>query len=125
MIVRVGVLDLLRYHLFTVGHFWIPEYGNPNDPDDLAVLKGISPYHNIQKDVDYPSTLILTGDHDDRVVPMHSYKYTAALQQAQAGDSPILLRIEPQTGHGAGMPVAKEIEVTAAILAFIKRELEL
>ena len=100
----VGVLDMLRFHLFTIGAAWIADYGSPEDPKEFAVLHAYSPLHNVEDGTSYPATLVLTGDHDDRVVPAHSFKFTAALQRAQAGDAPVLARIETSTGHGLGKP---------------------
>ncbi len=124
VVVKVGVLDMLRFHLFTAGRFWVYEYGNPNNPNDFAYLRTYSPYHNIQSGVQYPPTLIMTGDHDDRVVPLHSYKYTAALQEAQGGNGSILLRVEKNAGHGQGKPMSKVIEEIVDTYAFLYQELE-
>jgi prolyl oligopeptidase len=114
----VGVLDLLRFHLFTIGAAWISDYGNPDDPEQFAQALAYSPLHNIHPGASYPATLVLTGDHDDRVVPLHSHKFTAALQHAQAGDQPILTRIEVSTGHGLGKPTALLAAEWADLLAF-------
>lgn len=114
----VGVLDMLRFHRFTGGLAWASDYGNPDDPDDFAVALAYSPLHNVREGVAYPATLVCTGDHDDRVVPLHSHKFTAALQHAQAGDAPVLTRIETATGHGAGKPLAKVADEWADKLAF-------
>jgi prolyl oligopeptidase len=100
----VGVLDMLRFHRFTIGHAWTHELGDPDLPEDFAYLRAYSPLHNVTEGAHYPATLVLTGDHDDRVVPAHSYKFTAALQRAQAGAAPVLARIETATGHGVGKP---------------------
>ena len=100
----VGVLDLLRFHLFTIGAAWMSDYGDPDDPEQFADALAYSPLHNVRPGTAYPATLVLTGDHDDRVVPLHSHKFTATLQHAQAGDAPILTRIETATGHGMGKP---------------------
>jgi prolyl oligopeptidase len=110
----VGVLDLLR---FTAGAAWTSDYGNPDDPDDFEVASAYSPLHNVGE-VAYPATLIMTGDHDDRVVPLHSHKFTATLQRAQQGSAPILTRIETQTGHGMGKPAAMVAAELADLLAF-------
>ena len=107
---NVGVLDMLRFHKFTIGWAWVSDYGSPEHPDEFATLLAYSPYHNVRKGVHYPPTLVLTGDHDDRVFPGHSFKFAAALQAAQAGDAPLLIRIETRAGHGAGKPTAKLIE---------------
>ncbi len=114
----VGVLDLLRFHLFTYGRAWVSDYGNPEDPDDFAVALAYSPLHNVRPGSAYPATLVTTGDHDDRVVPLHSHKFTAALQHAQAGPAPVLTRIEVATGHGAGKPAAYVASEWADLLAF-------
>jgi prolyl oligopeptidase len=115
---EVGVLDLTRFHRFTIGWAWTSDYGDPDDPDDLAVLLTYSPYHRIEAGAAYPPTLITTGDTDDRVVPLHSYKFAAALQHAQDGDAPVLLRVDTAAGHGAGKPVGKLVEERADVLAF-------
>ena len=114
----VGVLDMLRFHRFTAGATWIPEYGNPDDPERFVQALTYSPLHNVRPGSSYPATLVLTGDHDDRVVPSHSHKFTAALQYAQAGDQPILTRIEVSTGHGIGKPTALLAAEWADMLAF-------
>jgi prolyl oligopeptidase len=114
----VGVLDMLRFHRFTIGAAWISDYGNPDDPEQFAQALAYSPLHNIRPGSSYPATLVLTGDHDDRVVPLHSHKFTATLQHAQAGDQPILTRIEVTTGHGLGKPTALVAAEWADLLAF-------
>ncbi len=114
----VGVLDMLRYHKFTVGKGWIPEYGSSEDPEQFKYLIKYSPLHNLKPGVRYPSTMITTADHDDRVVPAHSFKFAAQLQQAHQGDNPVLIRIETQAGHGAGKPTSKVIEEQADIWSF-------
>ena len=114
----VGVLDMLRFSRFTIGAAWISDYGDPDDPDQFAVLRAYSPLHNVVPGTAYPATLVLTGDHDDRVVPLHSHKFTAALQHAQAGERPVLTRIETSTGHGAGKPTALQAAEWADLLAF-------
>ncbi|MBE7161442.1 MAG: S9 family peptidase [Williamsia herbipolensis] len=101
----VGVLDMLRFHRFTIGAAWTTEYGNPDDPADFPVLLAYSPLHNVEQGRTYPATLVCTGDHDDRVVPAHSLKFAAQLQYAQGGEAPILLRVDTRAGHGAGKPV--------------------
>lgn len=107
---NVGVMDMLRFHKFTIGWAWVSDYGSPETPEDFEVLRAYSPYHNIQAGEHYPPTMVLTGDHDDRVFPAHSFKFAAALQKAQAGDAPIFIRVETRAGHGAGKPTAKLIE---------------
>ncbi len=115
---EVGVLDLTRFHRFTIGWAWTSDFGDPEDPEDLAVLLRYSPYHHLVDGTAYPATLVTTGDTDDRVVPAHSYKFAAALQRAQGGDAPVLLRVDTSAGHGAGKPVSKLIEERADVLAF-------
>lgn len=115
----VGVLDMLRYHTFTAGAGWAYDYGTAQDSEEMFnYLKGYSPVHNVKKGVEYPATLVTTGDHDDRVVPAHSFKFAAELQEKQAGDNPVLIRIETNAGHGAGTPVSKTIEQYADIFGF-------
>lgn len=121
----VGVLDMLRYHKFTIGWAWQSEYGSSDDPEQFRFLRAYSPLHNLKPGVKYPATLITTGDHDDRVVPAHSYKFAAALQACQAGDAPVLIRIETQAGHGAGTPTAKLIDAAADTLGFVAETLKL
>ena len=115
---EVGVLDLLRFHQFTIGRAWIGDYGNPDDAEAFAWLRTWSPLHNVRPGTSYPATMVMTGDHDDRVVPGHSFKFGAALQAAQAGDAPVLVRVETSTGHGMGKPTALVIESRADVLAF-------
>lgn len=115
----VGVLDMLRFHKFTIGWAWVSEYGSSDDPEEFRSLKAYSPLHNVRPGTKYPATLVTTADHDDRVVPAHSYKFTAALQAAQGGDAPILIRIETSAGHGAGTPISKLIDEAADRLAFL------
>ena len=115
----VGVLDMLRYHTFTAGAGWAYDYGTADDSKEMfEYLKAYSPLHNVKKGVSYPATLITTGDHDDRVVPAHSFKFAAELQAHQKGNNPILIRIETNAGHGAGTPVSKTIEQNADLQAF-------
>ena len=114
---------MLRFHLFTIGWGWVSDYGSPEDPEDFAVLYAYSPYHNAQPGVAYPAVLITTADHDDRVVPAHSFKFAAALQHAQAGGAPVLLRLDMRAGHGSGKPMSKQIEEAADELAFLWSEL--
>ncbi len=117
---EVGVLDMLRYHQFTIGWAWASEYGRSDDKDQFAWLYNYSPLHNIEPGVSYPAVMVMTGDHDDRVLPGHSYKFAAALQAAQAGSSPVLLRVETSAGHGAGTPVGKLIDEAADRLSFLQ-----
>lgn len=119
----VGVMDMLRFDKFTAGHFWKDEYGSADDADEYRILRAYSPYHNIKPGTRYPATLIATADTDDRVVPMHSFKYAAALQAAQAGDAPILLRVETRAGHGSGLPISKRIDQSADNWAFLWKTL--
>jgi prolyl oligopeptidase len=115
---QVGVLDMLRYHKFTVGWGWAVEYGNADSAQYFPYLYKYSPYHNLKKGVSYPATIVTTGDHDDRVVPAHSFKYAARLQEYHKGPNPVLIRIETNAGHGAGKPTSKVIEEAADIWAF-------
>ncbi len=119
----VGVMDMLRYHKFTIGAAWAADYGTSDKPDEFKVLRAYSPLHNIKPGTAYPPVLITTADHDDRVVPGHSFKYAATLQAAQADGAPILIRIETRAGHGAGKPITKTIEEYADRLAFLTKEL--
>jgi len=115
----VGVLDMLRYHTFTAGAGWAYDYGTAEDSKEMfEYLKGYSPVHNVKKGVEYPATLVTTGDHDDRVVPAHSFKFAAELQDKQAGALPALIRIETDAGHGAGTPVSKTIDQYTDIFGF-------
>jgi len=115
----VGVLDMLRYHTFTAGAGWAYDYGTSEDNKEMfEYIKGYSPLHNVKEGVEYPATLVTTGDHDDRVVPAHSFKFAAELQEKHQGDNPILIRIETDAGHGAGTPVSKTIEQYADIFGF-------
>ncbi len=119
----VGVMDMLRFHNFTAGRFWVDDYGSSDDPEQFEALYAYSPYHNIRDGVEYPATLVTTADTDDRVVPGHSFKFAARLQAAQGGNEPILIRIETRAGHGAGKPTAKIIEEIADLWAFLVEEL--
>jgi len=115
----VGVLDILRYHTFTAGAGWAYDYGTSEESEEMFnYLKGYSPLHNIKEGTSYPATLVTTGDHDDRVVPAHSFKFAAELQEKQSGENPTLIRIETNAGHGAGTPVSKTIEQYADIFGF-------
>ncbi len=120
----VGVFDMLRFHKFTIGWAWMSDYGDPEKAEDFNVLFSYSPLHNVKPGTAYPATLITTADHDDRVVPLHSFKFAAALQHAQAGAQPILIRIEARAGHGAGKPLTKVVEESADRLSFLVRVLE-
>jgi prolyl oligopeptidase len=121
----VGVMDMLRFDKFTVGATWVGDYGSPGNADDFRVLRTYSPLHNIRKGAEYPPVLITTSDHDDRVVPGHSFKYAAALQAAQKGPAPVLIRIETRAGHGAGKPTSKMIDEWVDRLSFLKKELNI
>ncbi len=119
----VGVLDMLRFHTFTIGHAWVDDYGSSDDADEFQALLKYSPLHNLKPGTCYPPTMITTADHDDRVVPAHSFKFAAALQAAQSCDNPVLIRIETKAGHGAGKPTAKIIEEAADRYAFLVKSL--
>ncbi|HVU37475.1 MAG TPA: prolyl oligopeptidase family serine peptidase [Opitutales bacterium] len=119
----VGVMDMLRFNKFTIGWAWMSDYGSPDDPAEFKALYAYSPLQNIKPGTKYPATLITTADHDDRVVPAHSFKFAATLQKAQAGPAPILIRIETRAGHGAGKPTDKIIAETADQYAFLLKEL--
>jgi len=114
----VGVMDMLRFHKFTIGWAWQEEYGFPDKASDFKTLRAYSPLHNIKTGVKYPATLILTADHDDRVFPAHSFKFAAELQRAQADAAPVLLRVDLRAGHGAGKPTTKQLEEIADMYAF-------
>ena len=121
----VGVMDMLRFHNFTAGRFWTDDYGSSDNPEEFEALMAYSPYHNIKKGTIYPAVMITTADTDDRVVPGHSFKYAAALQEAQAGEDPVLIRIETRAGHGAGVPTDKVIDDYSDKWAFLMRNLEM
>ena len=114
----VGVLDMLRFHLFTIGWAWTSEYGTPGDPSEFAALHAYSPLHNLVEGTQYPPTLVTTGDHDDRVVPAHSFKFSAELQRCQAGAGPVILRVDTRAGHGLGKPIHALADEYADQLAF-------
>ncbi len=120
----VGVMDMLRFHKFTIGWAWVDDYGSPDDAAQFKALRAYSPYHNLKKGTRYPATLITTADHDDRVVPAHSFKFAAALQEAQGGPAPVMIRIDTKAGHGAGKPTGKKIEEIADQWAFLKHALK-
>ena len=119
----VGVMDMLRFNQFTAGRYWTSDYGSPQNAEEFKALYAYSPIHNIKAGTKYPATMITTADHDDRVVPAHSFKYAATIQEAQAGDAPVLIRIETKAGHGAGKPTAKIIEEQADIYGFLMKNL--
>ena len=114
----VGVLDMLRYHKFTIGYTWASDYGTSDDKTEFECLYKYSPLHNI-KATNYPATMVLTGDHDDRVVPAHSFKYAATLQEKNKSDNPMLIRIDTNAGHGAGKPTSKSIDEQTDIWSFV------
>jgi prolyl oligopeptidase len=114
----VGVMDMLRFHKFTIGWNWIADYGSSDNPEEFKALRAYSPLHNIRKGVTYPATLITTADHDDRVVPAHSFKYAATLQALASRENPALIRIDTSSGHGASNMI-KALETTADIYTFI------
>ena len=115
----VGVMDMLRYHKFTIGWGWAVEYGSSENEEQFDYIYKYSPLHNIREGVKYPATLVTTADHDDRVVPAHSFKFAAQMQHCQAGDAPVLIRIESNAGHGAGKPTSKRIAEEADTYSFL------
>ncbi|WZO99391.1 prolyl oligopeptidase family serine peptidase [Isosphaeraceae bacterium EP7] len=119
----VGVLDMLRFHKFTIGWAWIDDYGSSDDAGQFKAIHAYSPLHNLKPGTAYPPTLVTTADHDDRVVPAHSFKFAATLQEAHSGDAPVLIRIETRAGHGAGKPTTKQIEEAADKIAFLVKVL--
>ncbi|MBI1757545.1 MAG: S9 family peptidase [Fimbriimonas ginsengisoli] len=121
----VGVMDMLRFNKFTIGYAWMQEYGDPDKAEDFPYIYKYSPLHNIKPGVKYPPTLVTTADHDDRVFPAHSFKFATALQAAQAGNAPVLIRVETRAGHGAGKPISKIIEEVADEWAFLLKNLKM
>jgi prolyl oligopeptidase len=127
----VGVLDMLRYHKFTIGWAWKGDYGSSEDEINFKNLYSYSPLHNIKKDVNYPATLVTTGDHDDRVVPAHSFKFIAALQDVYKGPNPAMIRIDMNSGHasttitGSSKPVAKQIDEQTDVYSFTMYNLQM
>lgn len=115
----VGVMDMLRFHKFTIGWAWVSEYGSSDNPSQFQVLNAYSPLHNLKPGTRYPATMVTTADHDDRVVPGHSFKFAARLQACQSGNKPALIRIETSAGHGAGTPVRKLVDAAADMWAFV------
>ena len=124
-IAAVGVMDMLRFDQFTIGKQWTGDYGSPSDPAEFKVLRSYSPLHNVKVGTKFPPTLITTSDHDDRVFPGHSFKYAAAMQAAQEGPAPVLIRIERRAGHGAGRPISKTIEEYSDMWAFLAAALRM
>ena len=122
-VAHVGVMDMLRFQHFTIGWAWVSDYGSSDTPQGFATLHAYSPLHNLTQRA-YPATLLTTGDHDDRVVPAHSYKFAAELQHVQQGGAPILLRVQTRAGHGAGKPTRLIIEEKADVYAFLLAALE-
>jgi prolyl oligopeptidase len=120
----VGVMDMLRFHKFTIGRYWTVDYGSSEDPDEFKYLLGYSPIHNLSAEKDYPAVLITTGDHDDRVVPAHSFKYAATLQEMYSGKNPVMIRINTDAGHGAGKPTDMAIQEYTDVWAFIYKNME-
>ncbi len=116
---------MLRFHLFTIGWAYIADYGSPDDPEEFKTLLAYSPYHNVRSGTMYPATLLITGDHDDRVFPAHSFKFAAALQAAQGGPNPILLHVQRNAGHGEETPTLRLIQQWVMIPAFCIQTLEL
>ena len=121
----VGVMDMLRFHKFTIGWAWVDDYGSSENAEEFKALYAYSPYHNLKPGTEYPATMVLTADHDDRVVPGHSFKFGAALQHAHKGENPILIRIETKAGHGAGKPTWMQIEDVADQYAFLHTALKM
>ena len=121
----VGVMDMLRFHKFTAGRFWVDDYGSADNADEFKAIYAYSPYHNLKPGTKYPSTLVTTADTDDRVVPGHSFKFAARLQACQSGDAPVLIRIETRAGHGAGKPTSKLIEEVADQWAFLAKQFQM
>ncbi|TAE56564.1 MAG: S9 family peptidase [Nostocales cyanobacterium] len=121
----VGVMDMLRFHKFTIGWAWVAEYGSSENAEEFKTLYGYSPLHNLKPGTAYPATLITTADHDDRVVPAHSFKFAASLQECHVGDAPVLIRIETKAGHGAGKPTTKIIEEAADKWGFLVKVLDI
>jgi prolyl oligopeptidase len=119
----VGVMDMLRFNQFTAGRYWVDDYGSSENADEFKALYAYSPYHNIKAGTKYPATMVTTADTDDRVVPGHSFKFAAAIQEAQSGAAPVLIRIETRAGHGGGKPTAKVIEETTDEMAFLVKNL--
>jgi prolyl oligopeptidase len=118
-------MDMLRFHQFTAGRFWVDDYGSTDDPEQFRALHAYSPYHNLRPGTAYPATLVTTADTDDRVVPAHSFKFAARLQEVHEGAAPVLIRIETRAGHGGGTPTSKIIEEVADEWSFLVETLEI
>ena len=125
VLAAAGVLDMLRFEQFTIGWAWTSDYGSVKNEDEFKALYAYSPLHTLKSGTHYPATMLTTADHDDRVVPAHSFKFAAALQEAQGGPAPVLIRIETKAGHGAGKPTNKRIEERADMWAFLARALRM
>jgi prolyl oligopeptidase len=123
MVIQVPLLDMLRYHRFRLARLWIPEYGSPDDPEQFAWLRAYSPYHQVKEGVPYPAVLLMTAESDTRVDPMHARKMTARLQAVTSSEHPILLRLEPRAGHGAGKPLSKILDELTDQWSFVFAEL--
>jgi prolyl oligopeptidase len=120
VVCQVPVIDMLRYHMFTIGRYWVSDYGNAEEnAEDFKFMYKYSPLHNVKPGIKCPPILITSADTDDRVVPAHAKKFAATLQAADAGDNPILLRVETKAGHGGGKPTSKQIEEAADIYSFL------
>ena len=122
---EVGVMDMLRFQKFTIGWAWTSDYGSSDNPDEFKALYAYSPLHNLKPGTKYPPTLITTSDHDDRVVPGHSFKFAATIQADQAGPAPVLIRVETKAGHGAGKPISKQVDEAADLWAFVAHNLNM
>jgi prolyl oligopeptidase len=122
---QVGVMDMLRFHKFTIGWAWTSDYGSSENPEEFKALVKYSPLHNLKPGTCYPATMITTADHDDRVVPAHSFKFAATAQAAQAGTNPVIIRIDTKAGHGAGKPTSKQIEEVADRWGFLTKALHM
>ena len=116
---QVGVMDMLRYHKFTIGYAWSVEYGSSDSADQFKYLYKYSPLHNLKPGVKYPATFITTADHDDRVVPAHSFKFAATLQEKAEHENPVIIRIDSKAGHGGGKPTTKQIDEWTDIWSFM------
>jgi prolyl oligopeptidase len=122
---QVGVMDMLRFHKFTIGWAWTSDYGSSENADEFKALVKYSPLHNLKPGTCYPATMITTADHDDRVVPAHSFKFAATAQSAQAGSAPVIIRIDTKAGHGAGKPTAKQIDEVTDRWGFLSKALKM